>query len=151
MKEKLFRGQTRRKGEYLVNYAGKKCESNWVYGGVCFGKGDFSIIYGYMDDNKEVPVEKFVVYSDTVGQYTGKDLNGEKLFDGDIVETVEDYDDTFGHPATTQFYSVVVWDEENFCWAFKTGNDLIPFNDWTWECCFKVGNIFDNPELLEVQ
>ena len=54
MKEKLFRGQTRRKGEYLVNYAGKKCESNWVYGGVCFGKGDFSIIYGYMDDNKDV-------------------------------------------------------------------------------------------------
>ena len=91
------------------------------------------------------------VDTNTVGQYTGKDLNGEKLFDGDIVETVEDYDDTFGHPATTQFYSVVVFDEENFCWAFKTGNDLIPFNDWTWECCFKVGNIFDNPELLEVQ
>lgn len=38
--------------------------SNWVYGGIFQGGGYKSIIYGYK------PVEKYVIYSDTVGQYT---------------------------------------------------------------------------------
>lgn len=149
--EVLFRGQTRRFGEKLKNMAGDPMPSNWVYGGICKGPGDFSIIYGYMDEKKEVPIEKFVVYSDTVGQYTGKELCGEKLFEGDIVESVEDYDDKFGYPATSHFYSVVVWDEENFCWAFKTDGHIQAFNDWTWDNTMKVGNIYDNPELLEAK
>lgn len=146
---------------YGALFRGKRKDNGkWAYGYFVYAKSDFDSeefreadIIPH-DTDRVYKGEYNVVYPcvpETIGQYTGKDLNGEKLFDGDIVETVEDYDDTFGHPATTQFYSVVVFDEENFCWAFKTGNDLVPFNDWTWECCFKVGNIFDNPELLEVQ
>lgn len=146
MKEILFRGKAINRNEkysYRTNYK----NGDWVYGLLA----DVNDYAGFSKMTNTDGVTGIEVDTNTVGQYTGKELNGEKLFSGDIVETVEDYDDTFGHPATTQFYSVVVWDEENFCWAFKTGNDLIPFNDWTWECSFKVGNIFDNPELLEVQ
>ena len=60
-----FRGQTRRHGERILNVAGDKMPSNWVYGGVFQGEGAFSVIYSYK------PVEKHSVYSDTIGQYTG--------------------------------------------------------------------------------
>lgn len=33
-REIKFRGQTRRKGECIINIAGDKCEANWVYGGI---------------------------------------------------------------------------------------------------------------------
>ena len=75
MRDILFRGQTRRKGEYIVNMAGDKCESHWVYGGIFPQNkdGDFAIIY-----QQEPEIRKFTVYADTVGQYTGlTDKNGE--------------------------------------------------------------------------
>lgn len=68
MREFLFRGQTRRYGEFLANVAGDKLPSKWVYGGLSGGSGDFSIIYGRADEES---LKKHVVYSDTVGQYTG--------------------------------------------------------------------------------
>ena len=42
MKEVLFRGQTRCKGE-KVRMDGSPIDSNWVYGGVLRGSGDHSI------------------------------------------------------------------------------------------------------------
>ena len=85
MREILFRGQTRRKGQ-KVWMDGTPVDSNWVEGyGVCMGKGDFSVIYA--GDH----VEKFPVYTDTVGQFTGlTDKNGENIFEGDIVRVCLD-------------------------------------------------------------
>lgn len=189
-KNYLFRGQTRRFGEKVKNMRGDPMESNWEYGGVFFGCGDFSIIYSYN------PVDKFVVYTDTVCQYTGrKEFTldsgyGKKLFENDIVEIwqdrsiygvrqsksdglvkvrgvirqkncgfyidlnnpynedifkskgLEEYDRQFRKMVYLQEFTL--YDEASIKWqrehnAHCIRNDIVI-----------IGNIFDNPELLEV-
>jgi uncharacterized phage protein (TIGR01671 family) len=146
MREILFRGQTRRFGEKVKNFAGDPMPSNWVYGGVCCGEGAFSIIYAYMDEEKEIPIEKHVVYTDTIGQYTGlTDKNGKKIFEGDIVKA---QDDVFGSPFCDGIIGKIVYDE---CAFF-----IEPINpmdsQWLYDECAVyeiIGNIHDNPELLK--
>ena len=154
MREILFRGQTRRYGE-KVKMNGEKVPSNWVYGGLCQGKGDFSIIYGSYDEERENPVEKHVVYTDTVGQYTGlTDKNGKKIFEGDIFRIEDD------------MVAVVIFNEG--CFRFQVygqigtfaesgydecggGYGIIECEPIDWYCVKDmqiIGNIHDNPELL---
>lgn len=87
MCEILFRGQTKRYGEKLLNFAGDKMPSNWVYGGIFpqNNGGDKAIIY-----QQEPEIAKRVVYADTVGQYIGlTDKNDIKIFDGDACRNGE--------------------------------------------------------------
>ncbi len=128
--ELLFRGQTRKFGEKLKNFRGDPMDSNWVFGGLCHGEGDYSIIYSYN------PVEKNVVYTDTVGQYIWKnDSEGTKIFTGDIL------DDGQGSSG------VVIADTENARFVlidthFKAiGFDEIFSTDYK-----VVGNIFDRDQ-----
>ncbi len=145
MREILFRGQTRRYGE-KVRLNGEKIKSNWVYGGIFPQNkgGDFAIIY-----QQEPTIKKYPVYADTVGQYTGfKDKDGAKIFEGDIVE----FDGTDGHNG---FYEVF-WDSDNGKFAIaQNGNrnyvddfELFERNEY-FKWFMVIGNIFDNPELLE--
>lgn len=138
MRDILFRGQTRRLGE-KVRMNGEKVPSNWVYGGVCQGNGSFSIIYGSMDVELEAPTEKHVVYTDTVGQYTGlTDKNGVKIFEGDIV-------------LCGLIPCVIKWDTVNARFMFYENGEYIRngFNIDTMKLKEVIGNVYDNPELLE--
>ena len=130
MREILFRGQTRRKGQ-KVWMDGTPVDSNWVEGyGVCMGKGDFSVIYAGH------PVEKFTVYTDTVGQFTGlTDKNGKKIFEGDIVS----YKDEFG---AIEYHE----GEAMFVVSFDTW--LTDFDHVYGKNLEVIGNIHDNPDLL---
>lgn len=152
MREILFRGQTRKKGE-KVRMNGTPVESNWVYGhGVLQGKGDHSIIY--TDD----PFDKFPVYTDTLGQYTGlTDKNGKKIFEGDLLNGfVYPYLGDNAH----NYFAEVVWFDNSSAFGMITrkhpqssvrgisdGNAdyMEDFDGSEWEV---IGNIHDNPELM---
>lgn len=136
MRDLLFRGQTRKKGE-KVFMDGRPVDANWVYGGIFQGKGNFSVMYTYE------PIEKRPVYTDTVGQYTGfDDKNGKKIFEDDILK--------FG-----KYLYVVEWEDGSLC-AFqknylKDGISEIykPVRVLADAGAEVIGNIYENPELLE--
>ena len=134
MREILFRGQTRRKGEKVRMGDGKPIDSNWVYGGIFPQNkdGDFSIIYQYE------PIEKRVVYADTVGQYTGKpDKNDEKIFEHDIVSI-------FGEDG----FFEVMWDNDTARFIMTGYSVTVDFDNYDSKDIEVIGNIFDNPDLL---
>lgn len=138
MREILFRGQTRRKGE-KVWMDGSFVESNWVYGGVLKGNGDHSIIY-----QTEPDIEKKVVYTDTLGQFTGlTDTNGVKIFEGDIIQDGNcEYQKYVVKYSTTR--------AGYFPFAHGDGCGCCERNvlyDST--CHMIIGNIYDNPELVK--
>ena len=97
----------------------------------------------------------FMVVSATVGQYTGlNDKNGKRIFEGDILRIAK-ISDGLGscyHPPLDYPVNVVVkWD---LCaWMWETlceDKRYISFpNAWCHYECEIIGNIHDNPELLE--
>ena len=147
-REILFRGQTRKKGEKL-RLDGSPVDGNWVYGGVFQGRGDRSLIYAYED------CQKYPVYSETVGQYTGlTDKNGVKIFEGDIIET-QTQDTKQLRNAEVRFgeFADINSDEDEcyigfyivFDGIFTTAGQLKEFSN----SIEVIGNIFDHPDLLE--
>ncbi len=147
-REILFRGQTRRKGE-RVRLNGTPVESNWVYGGIFPNNngGDFAIIY-----QQEPEIEKFSVYSDTVGQYTGlTDKNGKKIFEGDIVDYEDEAPGQYEyHDSLIINRGVIGYSEGCFYWTNAVNANLQDSVYKGVADCEVIGNIFDNPELLEV-
>ena len=144
MREILFRGQTRKYGEKVRMGDGQKLPGHWVYGGVLQGVGCHSIIYG--GENVNDPgenLDKWCVHTDTLGQFTGlTDKNGKRIFEGDIAK----YTNKDG---TTAFYEVV-WDNELFAPMFQLiGSCSGVFVAGMNELVEVIGNIHDNPELLE--
>lgn len=140
-REILFRGQTRKYGEKVMVGSGEKLPGNWVYGGIFQGKpGGCSIIYTYDT------IQKLVVYSDTVGEYTGQiDKNGTKIFEGDIcrhsiIADGEVLDEDFGD---VRFY--------HGSWTLMDKCGCIAVGQCSPDSLEVVGNIHDNPELLNEQ
>lgn len=136
MRELLFRGQTRRFGEKVKNVAGDPMPSNWVFGGIFHQNnrgGSFSIIYTYD------PIEKFTVYADTVGQYTGvDDKNETKIFEADIVY-ISDSDER----------GIIKWDEDTARFIISMEGIDADFDNYWGKDLEVIGNIYDNPDLCE--
>jgi uncharacterized phage protein (TIGR01671 family) len=152
MREIVFRGQTRRNGE-KVWMDGRKVPSNWVYGGVLQGTGSFSIIYGCndVDDKHASNLEKHVVYTDTLGQYTGlTDKNGTKIFEGDIVWFEDECPSNYEyHDCTEMRCGVIEYGDNCF---YITDRIAVEMEDLIYDGKLDVeiiGNIHDNPELLK--
>ena len=95
----------------------------------------------------------YQVLPETVGQYTGlTDKNGKKIFEGDILKIIHKYqspfdDDTKEYTDITT--DVVFFDDEGLCFSYGKSPFLCVVDNVTAEYEV-VGNIHDNPELLEV-
>lgn len=124
MREIVFRGKRADTGEWVYGYYYSEC-------------GNTYIIVNRQAESKTKRNIPFLVEEDTVGQYTGiKDIDGKKIWEGDIVR--------YNRPDRV-ISGKVVWETCYFSIDVHNGTEyysLTPF-------CRVIGNIHDNPELLE--
>ena len=82
----------------------------------------------------------------TICQCTGlKDKNGKLIWENDIM--VGHIDDMYPEDAT---YIRVLWHVSGFCTNENYSGDIQPIDEFDQNNFEVCGNIFDNPELLEV-
>ena len=103
------------------------------------------------------------VIPETVGEYTGlTDKNGKRIFEGDIVKDADSYISVIkiGRCLPSEFYEIFDFEifnknnlkicavyAEHVFGEYKGEHFLLPEKNST----IVIGNIHDNPELLEVQ
>lgn len=134
MREILFRGKRVDNGE-------------WIEGMLFNGKEDTFIIphgneYSY-DEQEGLAFDVYVceVDPETVWQYTGlTDMNGKKVFEGDIVVC---------QASTHSFTGVVKYSNNYVRFIVETIGQEIPYPMDSSFLYVAIGNINDNPELLE--
>ena len=94
-------------------------------------------------ENKEIQIQRekdFILM-----QYTGlKDKNGKEIYEGDIVAEKGHY-----FNSDRLVYQKIQWKETYSCWLRGEYQRLTPKNIKQYEIEV-IGNIYDNPELLEV-
>ena len=168
MREMLFRGFTpRENGRDKVFVNGEWIKGQWVQGSYwklnkttyCF-KEDYErnpdntehyIVFDQMTDwglpNRHLQAD---VIPETVGQFTGlTDKNGKRIFEGDILETPAWY-------TNNSYPCVCIFAEEHrveniqgFGLYHKINDSFELVQSDEWDEFKVIGNIHDNPELLE--
>ena len=147
MRDILFRGKRKDNGE-------------WVQGDFCgpcnivFIENGYDPVLGKCDSPM---CNDYEIIPETVGQYTGlKDKNGKMIFEGDVVK---------GVAFSTDFIGVIIWIEEIAGFGVRYFNNKREPTAWENSSILKmiqkghkdkfaaeiIGNIHDNPELLEAE
>lgn len=121
-------------------FRGKRIDTGeWVYGlPSCDEDGEIEEIEVWSEDD----INFYSVDPETICQCTGlKDKNGNLIWENDIVSycdcTKEDY--------------VISWEQNKACFEYRQYSCSMMNFDELSSCEVEViGNVFDNPELLEV-
>lgn len=110
---------------------------NWHVGLLTFMFGQYAIV-NETDENTVYLIDK-----ETIGQSIGlRDKNGVDIFEGDLVE----HDDNINGTWETFEACEIVYDGDYAQFCFK--NDASNFLSYYRNLCI-IGNIHENPELLE--
>lgn len=133
MREILFRGKRMDNGEWIEGFYTKSPKGNTYITQTINGKAS-----------------PCVVDSETIGQYTGlKDKKGKRIFEGDIVV----YDNSPYNVYCSPHKGEIVW--HKWAWRlkyFEHGSVYyysLGSEDFFGAKSEVIGNIHDNPELLE--
>lgn len=137
MREILFRGKTIKQNKGVTTEKTIK-ENMWVYGNLTIGE-----IEGYKADMISNKKEIYYINPETIGQYTGlTDKNGTEIFEGDIMpvwENGEKY--LYKVVYCGDCFMLAMLDSEQGSYPLSIKHDISEV----------IGNIYDNPELLEVE
>ena len=135
IREILFRGKCCTTGEWVEGFLGIEVLDDYVI-------QQFSFDEYFASEC----IDQYSVKLETVGQYTGlTDKNGKKIFEGDILEG--DLEDSLDPGA--KWRSEVIWGK--FGWNCKGNKISLPMDEYDIREGEVIGNIHDNPELLEVK
>ena len=131
MREILFRGKRCDNGEWVQGFY-VRADHHWHKNGI---HKDWIALGASANGGWFALHNKYAVKAETVGQFTGlTDKNGKRIFEGDIIEWDELEWGSKHREAVTWDYTILAMRKD----------------DWG-EWCEVIGNIHDNPELLEVE
>lgn len=136
-----------------IKFRGKKIDSNeWIFGWLRqSGQQEIQKANGqYVRTEKYYQIQnnkyhfEFVT-EETIGQYTGlKDKKRKEIYEGDIVKGL------FNDPEEPEIIGIVRYDDCKASYMVVSKNG----SEWELGCLDElevIGNIHDNPELLEVR
>lgn len=136
MEKNLYRGKRKKDGQFVEGY--------YVFQDVEVGDKE---THHFVLTHDQFGFSWHKVAPSTVGQYTGlKDKNGKRIFEGDIIQTAE-----YGRESSGKNYSgkdtfYVRYEHGNFCIENFTRRFSLKYN----KKMEIIGNIHDNPELLDI-
>lgn len=137
-----------------IKFRGKTKDGRWLYGDILQLNNSFCIAphdgnwYDFMPPKSSLgtPSVKYEVIPETVGQFTGLlDKNGKEIYEGDIIQ---DESNSIG----VIMWFGTGWGIASYARGFNGINSYTAVDsfysdevkEWT-----ILGNVYDNPELLE--
>jgi len=125
-----------------IKFRGQLISGEWVYGNLNIVSltrqhGEVTIEKGhYISNSADCPFA-YQIRPETVGQYTGlEDKKGNEIYEGDIIEYEEIESDGRRYPNK---------DRRKILWR-DCGFNMCELKIEFWKV---IGNIYENPELLE--
>lgn len=132
-----------------IKFRGKRiCDKRWIYGHYLDENGRYYIL----NDKFQFLLKRLMIYKvypDTIGQFTGlHDSEGREIYEGDILEVTEITFEREPRKVT----GVVVYKESMAEYVIQTKDRMagssLGMNELE-HITRIIGNIHDNPELLE--